>query len=129
MASWLGPDDKTSRSGAGTLLLDIVVMIIIALSGSPRSFAAAQATDISPWLQAHVGTGEGQIAPVLLQRARALYLKKVSEGAVNNPCYFAMDATRPSASRSGRLGRRFYIIWKPTSRSARFRRATAVGAI
>ena len=32
-------------------------------------------------------------------------LKKVSEGAVNNPCYFAMDATRP-----GGLGRRFYVI-------------------
>ena len=31
--------------------------------------------------------------------------EKVSEGAVNNPCYFAMDATRP-----GGLGRRFYII-------------------
>jgi hypothetical protein len=42
---------------------------------------------------------------VVLQRARALYLKKVSEGAVNNPCYFAMDATRP-----GGLGRRFYVI-------------------
>ena len=36
---------------------------------------------------------------------RALYLKKVSEGAVNNPCYFAMDATRP-----GGLGCRFYVI-------------------
>jgi hypothetical protein len=29
----------------------------------------------------------------------------VSEGAVKNPCYFAMDATRP-----GELGRRFYVI-------------------
>ena len=42
---------------------------------------------------------------MVLQRAHALYLKKVSEGAVNNPCYFAMDATRPGA-----LGRRFYVI-------------------
>jgi hypothetical protein len=93
-----------------SLLLDIVVMIIIALSGSHRSFAAEQASDIPSWLQPHIGAGEGQIAPVVLQRARALYQKKVSEGAVNNPCYLAMDATRPSASRSGRLGRRFYII-------------------
>jgi hypothetical protein len=29
----------------------------------------------------------------------------VSDGAVKNPCYFAMDATRP-----GGLGRRFYVI-------------------
>ncbi len=96
----------TSRS----LLLAFVVLIIIAVSGSPRSFAAPQASDIPPWLQAHVGMGEGKIAPVVLRRARALYLKKMSEGAVDNPCYFAMDATRPSTSRSGRLGRRFYII-------------------
>src|SRR5262245_20519747 len=64
-----------------------------------------QPVDVPPWLQAHVGVGEGQIAPVILQRARALYLEKVSEGAVKNPCYFAMDATRP-----GGFGRRFYII-------------------
>ena len=59
----------------------------------------------SDWLRAHMGEGDGNIAPVVLQRARTLYLQKVSEGAVNNPCYFAMDATRP-----GGLGRRFYII-------------------
>ena len=29
----------------------------------------------------------------------------MSEGAVNNPCYFARDATRPAG-----LGRRFYVI-------------------
>jgi len=46
---------------------------------------------------------------VVLQRARALYLEKVREGKAKNPCYFAMDATRPSAVGSG-LGRRFYII-------------------
>jgi len=93
-----------------SLLLHIVVMIMIALSGSPPSFAAAQIADIPPWLQAHVGTGEGEIAPVVLQRARALYQQRVSEGAINNPCYLAMDATRPSASPGGGLGRRFYII-------------------
>ena len=89
------------------LLLPSVVSlsIIIALSGLPRSFAAGQPSDVPAWLRAHVGEGEGQIAQVVLQRARALYLQKVSEGAVKNPCYFAMDATRP-----GGLGRRFYVI-------------------
>jgi hypothetical protein len=89
------------------LLLPSVVSlsIIIALSGLPRSFAAGQPSDVPAWLRAHVGEGEGRIAQVVLQRARALYLQKVSEGAVKNPCYFAMDATRP-----GGLGRRFYVI-------------------
>jgi hypothetical protein len=94
-----------------SLLLDIVtiisliVIIIVAVSGSPRSFAVEQPSDVPAWLRAHIGEGEGQIAQVVLQRARALYLEKVSEGAVKNPCYFAMDATRP-----GGLGRRFYVI-------------------
>jgi len=88
------------------LLLNIAGLItIVALSASPRSFAVEQPTDVPTWLQAHVGEGEGQIAQVILQRARALYLKKVSEGAVKNPCYFAMDATRP-----GGFARRFYVI-------------------
>ena len=47
---------------------------------------------------------------MVLQRARALYLQKVSEGVVKNPCYFAMDATRPNDLGDGKLGRRFYII-------------------
>jgi hypothetical protein len=89
-----------------SLLRDIVnivgLIIIVALPGSLRAFAAAQASDIADWLRAHVGEGEGQIAPVVLQRARALYLLKASDGAAKNPCYFAMDATRP--------GRRFYVI-------------------
>jgi hypothetical protein len=67
-----------------TLLLHIVVMTIIALIGS-RSFAAEQTSDVPAWLQAHIGEGEGQIAQVVLQRARALYLQKVSEGAAKNP--------------------------------------------
>jgi hypothetical protein len=46
---------------------------------------AAEPSEIPPWLQAHVGTGDGQIAPVVLERARALYLKKSRDGAVNNP--------------------------------------------
>lgn len=79
----------------------------IAVWGTAASLAAEQASDIPAWLRRHVGEGEGQIAEVVLQRARALYLKKVAAGVVNNPCYFAMDATRPHV---GRLGKRFYAI-------------------
>ncbi|QIG51271.1 hypothetical protein G5V57_28280 [Nordella sp. HKS 07] len=77
----------------------------IALLGLPQTFAAEQSSNVPAWLRSHVGEGPNQIAQVVLQRARALYLQKVSEGAVKNPCYFAMDATRPGGS-----GRRFYTI-------------------
>lgn len=80
-------------------------IIVVALSVLPRSFAAEQSSDIPAWLRAHVGKGDGEIAQVVLQRARALYLQKVSKGSVKNPCYFAMDATRPND-----FGRRFYIV-------------------
>jgi hypothetical protein len=83
--------------------------IVIALS-APRPFAAEQASDVPTWLRAHVGEGEGQIAQVVLQRARALYFQKVREGVARNPCYFAMDATRPNDLGDGKLGRRFYVI-------------------
>ena len=94
----------------GSLLLAIVaiaslIMIGGALSHSPRSFAAELPWLVPNWLQNHVGEDEDQIAPLILQRARALYLKKVSEGAINNPRYFAMDSTRP-----GGLRHRFYVI-------------------
>jgi hypothetical protein len=86
------------------------LFFVIALSASPRSSATEQASDVPPWLRAHVGEGEGQIAEVVLQRARALYFQKVREGVVRNPCYFAMDATRPNDLSDGKLGRRFYVI-------------------
>jgi hypothetical protein len=89
-----------------SLLLILAVSAgLIALPGVSRSFAVEQAPDVPPWLKAHIGDGEGQITQVVLQRARELYLQKVSEGAVKNPCYFAMDATRPAG-----FGRRFYVI-------------------
>ncbi len=78
--------------------------------------AAAQQTGNAPaqaipqWLQLHVGSDDGQIAPVVLERARALHLRKTRAGTVSNPCYFAMDATRPSTLSDGTLGRRFYVI-------------------
>ena len=86
-----------------SLLLAIVnLVIVIALSAASRSFAVEQPPDVPAWLRAHIGEGDGQIAPVVLQRARALYLKKVSDGAVKNPCYFAMDATAAYPESSGR---------------------------
>ena len=74
-------------------------------SGSPRALAADLPWLVPDWLHIHIGEGEDQVAALVLPRARALYLNKMSQGVVNNPCYFAMDATRP-----GGLGRRFYII-------------------
>jgi hypothetical protein len=71
---------------------------MIAVACASPSLAAGQGS-VPAWLEAHVGDGAGQIAPVVLERARALYQRK----GVRNPCYFAFDATRPQ-------GRRFYII-------------------
>lgn len=79
----------------------------IAVCGTAASRATEQPSDIPAWLRSHVGEGEGQVARVVLQRARALYLRKVAAGVVKNPCYFAMDATRPNG---GRMGKRFYTI-------------------
>jgi hypothetical protein len=83
---------------------------VAVVSASARSFAAEQLSDVPAWLQAHVGEGDGQIAQVVLQRARALYFQKIRDGVVKNPCYFAMDATRPNDLSDGKLGRRFYVI-------------------
>ncbi|HUN95217.1 MAG TPA: hypothetical protein VMU69_03135 [Bradyrhizobium sp.] len=74
------------------------------------SFALEPSSGIPAWLQRHAGEGDGQIAPVVLRRARELYLRKVKEGVVRNPCYFAMDATRPNDLSDGRLGKRYYVI-------------------
>jgi hypothetical protein len=70
----------------------------------------ARAQNVPDWLAPHVGAADGQIAPPVLRRARALYLRKTQEGAIKNPCYFAMDATRPNDLGGGRLGKRFYLI-------------------
>jgi hypothetical protein len=91
------------------LLLLSTVIIAAAMPGLPRAFSAEQAEDLPPWLRAHVGNGNGQITEVVLRRARGHYLDKVLEGKVKNPCYFAMDATRPSTVGKG-PGRRFYVI-------------------
>ncbi len=85
-------------------------LIVVAVSASCRAFAAEQPSDIPAWLAPHVGEGEGQIAQVVLQRARALYFQKARAGAIKNPCYFAMDATRPHDPGGSKLGSRFYVI-------------------
>lgn len=82
---------------------------IVAMTTAFPYQAASQSAEIPAWLQRFVGADDGQIAPVVLQRARALYQRKVGEGVVSNACYFAMDATRPN-SVGGLPGRRFYTI-------------------
>src|SRR5215831_16900798 len=104
-------DRKTDWSLLRAVLPDRVtvlslLIIGVTLSASPRSSAAEQSSAIPPWLMAHVGEGAGQIAQPVLQRARILYLEKLSAGAIRNPCYFAMDATRPNDPGAGR----FYVI-------------------
>jgi hypothetical protein len=103
-----------------SLLLAIAGLVIFAaLPGASQARAEELPWLVSPpakpvppgppgvpaWLQAHIGDGDGQISAVVLQRARGFHLQKVREGAVQNPCYFAFDATRPAGQ-----GRRFYAI-------------------
>jgi hypothetical protein len=91
------------------ILKRISLGVTMAAALASGSFAE-KSSDIPGWLRGHIGEGEGQIAQVVLQRARALYLRKVNEGVVKNTCYFAMDATRPNDLSDGRLGERFYVI-------------------
>ncbi len=88
----------------------VAFIFAAALFGFLSSPAASQTPNIPGWLQKYVGTGDGQIAEIVLTRARALYQKKVRQGVVSNPCYLAKDATRPSTSPNGSPGRRFYVI-------------------
>ena len=79
---------------SGLRLPKFRLAVLIALAGASPSLAAGEAS-VPAWLEAHVGEGEGQIAPVVLERARALYQRR----GVRNPCYFAFDATRPHLRR------------------------------
>ncbi|WP_164660013.1 hypothetical protein [Tropicibacter sp. Alg240-R139] len=92
-----------------SLRLAIAIAVLAPITSVLSTRAIAQNSDIPSWLRKHVGTGEGQIAPVVLNRARALYFEKRRRGEISNPCYLAKDATRPSTS-GGRPGRRFYVI-------------------
>ncbi len=93
-----------------SLRITIAAITAVTLLGPLPSQATTKMSGIPAWLQHHVGTGDGQIAPVVLSRARALYQQKVRQGVVRNLCYLAKDATRPSTSVSGSPGQRFYII-------------------
>ena len=103
---------------AVTRKLVVRLIIVIALAASSPAFAAEQPSGIPAWLTPYVGEGEGQIARVVLQRARALYFQKLHAGAIRNSCYFAMDATHPHDLGDGKVGRRFYVICE-SSRSFR----------
>ena len=96
------------RFSPSTTRASLVGIAVVVLLLAPRLARAQQ--DVPAWLEAHVGLGSGEIARPVLARARALYLRKASEGAVRNPCYFAMDATLPNNASDGSLARRFYEI-------------------
>jgi hypothetical protein len=91
-------------------LLHIFGLLTIVSWPQARAIAAQPSPGVPAWLAAHIGEGDNQIAQPVLQRARALYLQKLSAGAVKNPCYFAMDATRPNDPTESEQGGRFYII-------------------
>ncbi|WP_448950625.1 hypothetical protein [Labrys neptuniae] len=85
----------------------VAILAFLALGAAAVEPAQAQSSaGVPAWLATHVGEGPGQIALPVLLRARALYQQKSSQGAVSNPCYMAMDATRPNDPGGGR----FYVI-------------------
>lgn len=88
----------------------LAILAVGLVAAQTPASAQALSRDIPAWLQQHVGTGEGQIAPVVLERARALYRQQVRRAGLRNPCYMAMDATRPSTSSNGTPAQRYYII-------------------
>jgi len=92
----------------GTRLFALVGISVTSVFGASPTEAAGM--QVPTWLTSHVGEGDGQIAQIVLERARALYLAKVSEGKVKNACYFAMDATRPNHLAGEKSGGRFYTI-------------------
>lgn len=89
----------------GTRWIAMVLALALLLPAGARAMP-----EVPAWLARHVGTGEGQIAPIVLERARAHYHAHLAAGDIGNPCYFAKDATRPSTSPLGTPGLRFYVI-------------------
>lgn len=96
-----------------------LVLAVATMTGA----AQAQSGAIPGWLQRHVGFADGQIAPLVLERARAHHLDKRASGKVKNDCYMAMDATRPSTLPNGQATRRYYVICE----SRRVFKATSSG--
>jgi hypothetical protein len=106
-------NDFRTETSVSRHFIHLVIGLSLSASAPILSAGAANAEPaaaVPAWLQAYVGEGDGQIAQPVLQRARSLYLKKVSEGKVRNPCYFAMDATRPNMPSDGKPGGRFYVV-------------------
>lgn len=101
---------RLNLASRGVIKLAGICAVAVAALASQSILAADRKADIPQWLKAYVGVGDGQIAEPVLERARALYLRKVSEQKVRNACYFAMDATRPNAGGDGKSAGRFYII-------------------
>lgn len=103
-------------------MFTLAVTLILSLTALLHTPAHAN-TDIPAWLQRHVGTGSNQIAPIVLQRARALYHENLRKRKTRNGCYYAMDATRPSTASNGQALPRFYTICEKTG----IFRATSAG--
>lgn len=118
----LPPGEVPAGTAVGQPAMAAAPQSISSQSGLSQSIArgAAQARGSVPaWLEAHVGVGPGQIAWPVLKRARALYMSRVAEGRVKNPCYFAMDATKPNDPGDGGVngklsGGRFYVVCEAT---------------
>ncbi|WP_458387089.1 hypothetical protein [Rhizobium pisi] len=89
--------------------LIFVLSCLLAVCASAQP-SASGAPPTPAWLAARVGVGDGEIAAPVLDRARALYYQKRSQGTISNPCYFAMDATRPNGTAGDNSGGRFYVI-------------------
>src|ERR1700722_19048648 len=104
----LQPTEMPMLRPYSRLLGALLFLVMSSVISGP--FASEPSSDVPSWLGTQVGDGDGQIERVVLERARALYLRKLRAGAIKNPCYFAMDATRPHDLGDGRLGRRFYAI-------------------
>jgi hypothetical protein len=92
------------------LINALLISCALSILAVAPAHAYESARKIPGWLAAHVGNKEGEIPLVVLERARSHYYSKVSEGKVANPCYTAMDATRPHQVAEGKAERRFFVI-------------------
>ncbi len=90
-------------------LLPILSAHAIGAIKAPVKIPTKKTPPIPNWLKKHIGTSDGKIARIVLERAREHYFQKRAEGKIKNSCYFAMDATRPSIIGKSK-SRRFYTI-------------------
>ena len=107
------------------LIKRLCLIGMMAVWGTAASLAKEQPSDIPAWLRSHIGDGEGQIARVVLQRARALYLKKVAAASSKIPATSPWTRRAPTRAdwRSGSTRSA-----KPTNLFARSPRVTAAAA-